>query len=212
MHVVIFAGGYGTRLKGVWDHPKCLAPIVGRPVIDHLFERIIQVQGLNSPFPFNGLDGIVLALGHKSQEVLHWYWTSGWQQKLGELVRVTVDEEPSGTANALRNALPAVSLPLMVMNGDTLPYFSLRVLAHKVSDKGMSSAFDQKTGHYAGVSLIHNSPRGVALLESIKLDSHLRSAFEFYLSEALRISVPGYLDIGTPEHFQFANTLGYKEP
>src|SRR3990167_7061162 len=40
MNVAILCGGYGTRLAGLWDGPKCLVPLGdGGPIIAHLIRR-----------------------------------------------------------------------------------------------------------------------------------------------------------------------------
>jgi glucose-1-phosphate thymidylyltransferase len=45
---VILAAGYATRLYPLTlDRPKALLPIGGRPIVDHLLERLAEVEGLD---------------------------------------------------------------------------------------------------------------------------------------------------------------------
>src|SRR3989344_7836576 len=49
MKVIILAAGYGTRLKPLFDRmgyelPKPLLPIAGKPLIEHLIDRILVLQ------------------------------------------------------------------------------------------------------------------------------------------------------------------------
>ena len=55
IEVLVLAGGLGTRIRGVLgDTPKVLAPINGRPFLDHLLDRLAAL----------GAGRVVLSLGH----------------------------------------------------------------------------------------------------------------------------------------------------
>jgi mannose-1-phosphate guanylyltransferase len=105
--VVVLAGGLGTRIRGILgDTPKVLAPINGRPFLDHLLDHL---AGLNA-------GRAVLCLGVGADQV-----AAHLKQNPPPLPVVTVVEPaPLGTGGALRFALPSMSGdPVMVMNGDT---------------------------------------------------------------------------------------------
>jgi glucose-1-phosphate thymidylyltransferase len=49
MKAVVLAAGYATRLYPLTlDRPKALLPIGGRPLLEHLLERLDEVRGLNA--------------------------------------------------------------------------------------------------------------------------------------------------------------------
>ena len=51
MKAVILAAGYATRLYPLTlDRPKALLPVGGRPMLEHLLERLGEVQGLDGVF------------------------------------------------------------------------------------------------------------------------------------------------------------------
>ncbi len=102
--VAVLAGGLGTRINGVLgDTPKVLAPINGKPYLDHLL-------GWLSSF---GAAHIVLCLGHLADKVIAHVADQ-------EGVESVVESEPMGTGGALRLAGERLrSDPVMVMNGDT---------------------------------------------------------------------------------------------
>ena len=105
--VVVLAGGLGTRIRGILgDTPKVLAPINGRPFLDHLLDHL---AGLNA-------GRAILCLGIGADQV-----TAHLKQNPPPLPVVTVVEPaPLGTGGALRFALASLSGdPVMVMNGDT---------------------------------------------------------------------------------------------
>jgi glucose-1-phosphate thymidylyltransferase len=48
---VILAAGYATRLYPLTlDRPKALLDVAGRPMVEHLLERLAEVEGLDGIF------------------------------------------------------------------------------------------------------------------------------------------------------------------
>jgi NDP-sugar pyrophosphorylase family protein len=103
--VLVLAGGLGTRLRGaIGDIPKVLAPIEGRPFIDHLFDLLAPFEARR----------IVFSLGHLAEKVVA--HVEGMER-----VETVIEPEPLGTAGAVRFARDRLdSDPVMIMNGDTL--------------------------------------------------------------------------------------------
>jgi len=104
---VILAGGMGTRLREVVpDLPKALAPVKGRPFLSYLLEQVERA----------GLLTAVLCIGYEGAEV---------QKVFGRYFNglelfYSQEEQPLGTAGALRAALPLVKTAWwLVMNGDS---------------------------------------------------------------------------------------------
>jgi NDP-sugar pyrophosphorylase family protein len=106
--VAVLAGGLGTRLRSVLgETPKVLAPIAGRPFLDHL---LAWLAGF-------GARRVVLCVGFRAEAVLDHI---AKQPFPGVEVVTSRETEPLGTAGALRLALPHLrSDPVLVMNGDT---------------------------------------------------------------------------------------------
>lgn len=105
--VVVLAGGLGTRIRGVLgDTPKVLAPINGRPFLDHLLDHLAAL----------GAGRAILLLGVGADKV-----SAHLDRRSPPLPVIPVIEPaPLGTGGALRHALPNLtSDPVMVMNGDT---------------------------------------------------------------------------------------------
>lgn len=194
---IILAGGLGTRLAGIFDGPKCLAPIAGKPII----ERLIGLCADLNPAR------VVLALGHRSQEVRAHVFTRQWPFAL----LTCIDPEPQGTAVALRRALASVQTPVLVLNGDTLPLFDLTPLVEEAkrwdSLIAVQVDFDGAVRtRYCGAMIV--GPKGAeAILASdfTNLNSFVWSRFT-----ACHF-VPGFLDIGTPEGFARAQQLTEEE-
>ncbi len=105
---VILAGGLGTRLKSeVPDLPKCMAPVAGRPFIDHLIQYFLH----------NGIDNFVFALGYKSESIIN-HLNDNWKDLK---FKYTIEKEPLGTGGAILLASSAISGDdFFVLNGDTM--------------------------------------------------------------------------------------------
>jgi len=106
--VAVLAGGLGTRLRSVLgETPKILAPVGGRPYLDHLLTWLAGY----------GARRVVLCLGFRAELVLEHLKRHPFS---GLEVATSVEPEPLGTAGGLRLAVPLLkSDPVLVMNGDT---------------------------------------------------------------------------------------------
>jgi len=108
LDVAVLAGGLGTRLRGVLGgKPKILAPVDGRPFLDHLLDRLERDRPRR----------IVFCLGHLANQV-----TDRLRRRTRPACAVewTVEQRPMGTAGALRQAMARLSSdPVLVVNGDT---------------------------------------------------------------------------------------------
>ncbi len=105
---IILAGGLGTRLRGVIgaDTPKCMAPIAGIPFLDYLLRYAAR----------QGVERIVLSLGHKSEVVLEWLDNRQYPLHIDWVI----ESEPLGTGGGIRLAMQACrAAQVFVLNGDT---------------------------------------------------------------------------------------------
>ena len=105
--VAILAGGLGTRLKArTGNLPKPMAPILGRPVLEH------QIELCRS----HGFTRIAL-LVHYEHDAISSYFGDG--QRWGVELVYCVEQEARGTAGALRDALEKMDERFLVLYGDT---------------------------------------------------------------------------------------------
>ena len=109
MQTLILAGGLGTRLQPLLGQtPKALAPVAGRPFLEHLL-RLLKQQGL--------ID-MVLCLGHEAGAIQSHF---GDGARWGVHITYAVEPEPLGTGGAVRYALTGghADADFLVLNGDT---------------------------------------------------------------------------------------------
>lgn len=227
--VMVLAGGLGSRIRpALGDTPKILAPVAGRPFLDHLL-RFLARQGARK---------VVLSLGHLAGSVTA--HIAGASPPLP--VEAVIEDRPLGTAGAIGFARRAVaSDPVLVLNGDTWldVDFAGMLAAHRRSpaaeatiacvqvpdagrygrvaldDEGAVRRFVEKESGPARPGLIN---AGAYLLSARLMDdlartgarSLEREVFPRLAPGALRGFVAdghGFIDIGTPESYAAAQTV-----
>lgn len=113
---VILAGGLGTRLRTVLGAlPKALAPVAGKPFL------VYQLDWLKRC----GVRNIVLCTGYQHQLIQHYL---GDGADLGLSIRYSIEDQPLGTAGALRKARDEITGTFLVLNGDTYLDVDLQTL------------------------------------------------------------------------------------
>lgn len=121
MQVVILAGGLGTRLQGAIPAglPKPMAPVGGRPFLDHVLDRALA----------EGADEFLLLTGYSS-EAISAHLGSEYR---GTPVRYSVEPEPLGTGGALRHASGMLADHFILLNGDTYTEVAFGALIAQLS-------------------------------------------------------------------------------
>jgi mannose-1-phosphate guanylyltransferase len=108
MYAVVLVGGFGTRLRPLTnDVPKPMLPIVHRPMIQRLVERLAE----------GGVTDVVLALGFKPEPFVEAFPDG---RHAGVQLHYVVEPEPLDTAGAIAFAARAVGIDetFVVANGD----------------------------------------------------------------------------------------------
>src|SRR5262245_17720256 len=104
---IILAGGLGTRLReAVPDLPKPMAPVAGRPFLEHQLDLWIA----------QGVRRFVLAVGYRHEAIVQHFGAS----YRGATLEYSVETQPLGTGGALRQAAAMVGDErALLLNGDT---------------------------------------------------------------------------------------------
>lgn len=131
MNAVVLVGGEGTRMRPLTETvPKPLLPMVDRPFLDHVLDRLaafgIEYVALSSPY---------------LEEVFGPFLRS----REGRLPRIEwiTEPRPLGTAGAIANALDRFRETFLVLNGDILTDLDLDAML----------AFHRARGAVATISL-----------------------------------------------------------
>jgi D-glycero-alpha-D-manno-heptose 1-phosphate guanylyltransferase len=108
MDAVILAGGLGTRLQGkIPELPKCMAPVAGKPFIDHVIHFLLG----------QGVRKVIFSLGYKHEVVLNHL-----KQAHSSLdYTISIEQQPLGTGGGtLLAAQQTQGKEFLLLNGDTL--------------------------------------------------------------------------------------------
>ena len=109
MKALILAGGFGTRLRPLsCTRPKTLFPVVNKPLLQWIFERLAKSNIKEAILAVNGITAFYI----KQQRI----------PKYGVTVKYSIDppKTPLGTGGPVKNAEKLIghSEPFMVLNGD----------------------------------------------------------------------------------------------
>jgi D-glycero-alpha-D-manno-heptose 1-phosphate guanylyltransferase len=227
MEAIVLAGGLGTRLRAALpDLPKPMAPVNGRPFLEHLLDYWVE----------QGITRFILSVGYRHEAVsVHF---GAWHR--GAAISYAVEETPLGTGGGLVAASGLLSAggPFLVLNGDTwfeVPLPALVELhAERRADGTLALFRSPQAGRYAGVRLGAQAEvlaldggtagglanGGVYLMEPVLLEGPWRPGTATSLEEdilpfALRsgrrvygLECAGrFLDIGVPEDYARAGAL-----
>ncbi|ACB39827.1 sugar phosphate nucleotidyltransferase [Pyrobaculum neutrophilum] len=111
---IILAGGFATRLRPLsYTKPKPLFPILGKPVLDWVIEKVAEVA-----------EPVV------SARYLSYVIRSHINARWGQRVRVVEEDRPLGDGGAVINAVRSLGVrgPIVVANGDVFTDLSVKRL------------------------------------------------------------------------------------
>jgi mannose-1-phosphate guanylyltransferase len=122
MKALILAGGFGTRLRPLsCTRPKTLFPIVNKPLLQWIFERLAK----------NNVEEAILAVNRQTE----FYIKQQRIPKCGLSIKYSVDppKTPLGTAGPIKKAEKLIghSEPFLVLNGDIFADLSYKEILEK---------------------------------------------------------------------------------
>jgi histidinol-phosphate phosphatase family protein len=114
LKLVIIAGGKGKRL-GLNDRPKPMIPIGGKPLLEHQVTLAKQY----------GIQDIFILSGYLSNVIIEHF---GDGKKYGVSITHIIEQEPLGTAGAVKQLEGRIKGRFLVFYGDILLNFDIRKL------------------------------------------------------------------------------------
>jgi len=130
MEAIILAGGKGTRLRtAVPDLPKPLAPINGRPFLEHQMDYWVDP----------GVERFILSVGYMAERIIE---RIGPQFR-GRPVAYSTEQTPLGTGGGILKATALLESggPYLAMNGDTFFDVDLPALTAFAVERGAAFTF-----------------------------------------------------------------------
>ena len=124
MQAIVLVGGEGTRLRPLtYGTPKPMVPIANVPFLARTMERLYEA----------GIRDVILPAGYLPQAIVDYF---GDGSKLDMKITYVIEDEPLGTAGALKNVEQHVTGPFFVLNGDVLTSLDLRAMMAFHKEKG----------------------------------------------------------------------------
>ncbi len=221
---IILAGGLGTRLRSaVPELPKCMAPVAGKPFIQHLIDYLLG----------QGVQQFIFALGYKHEII-----TNFLDKNYPSLTyKIVLEDEPLGTGGAILLACKAaIQKNVMIVNGDTLFKVNIPELFNfhiqqqsnctlclkpmkdfdrygvvEINENNFIQSFKEKK--YYSTGLINGGVYALQVEKFLRLPFPEKFSFEkeflekYYESEKMMGLVQDeyFIDIGIPEDFERAS-------
>jgi len=124
VQAIVLVGGEGTRLRPLtYGTPKPMVPIANVPFLARTMERLYEA----------GIRDVILPAGYLPQAIVDYF---GDGSKLGLNITYVIEDEPLGTAGALKNVERHVTGPFFVLNGDVLTSLDLKAMMAFHKEKG----------------------------------------------------------------------------
>lgn len=150
MHVVIMAGGKGTRIAKVAnDIPKPMIPICGKPILEHQIECLKE----------QGLTDITLVVGHLGH-IIEEHFGDG--SAFGVTIDYIMESTPLGTAGALVFLRERVKDDFLLLNGDIIFDVDFhRFLQYHKSHGGTATILTHPNNHPYDSGIIMADKNGI---------------------------------------------------
>jgi len=126
---VLLIGGLGTRLRPLtYQRPKALLPLLNRPLISYEIEL----------FARHGVTDLIMAISYQADEVKE---ALGDGSRWGVRLHYVEEQEPLGTAGAIKHAAPLIDGPFLACNGDLIYDVDLAAMAQAHLDSSAQVTF-----------------------------------------------------------------------
>ncbi len=183
-HVVLMAGGKGTRLYPFTrDCPKPMIEVNGIPMLEILISNCIS----------KGLSNFYISVNHLKEQIMD-YFQDG--SKWGVSINYLIEDEPLGTAGALSLLPNNIEHPFIVMNSDVLTRLNLNNLI----------SFHRQQDSIATLCVAEHPiklPFGVVDTKGYKLNSfEEKPTFNYLINAGVYILNPSILPLITKSKYQ----------
>lgn len=124
MQAIVLVGGEGTRLRPLtFGTPKPMVPIMNVPFLARTLERLYDA----------GIRDVILPAGYMPEAITDYF---GDGSNLGMKITYVIEDEPLGTAGAIKNVEQYIHGTFFVLNGDVLTSLDLQAMIDYHKQKG----------------------------------------------------------------------------
>ncbi|MBU0767450.1 NDP-sugar synthase [Patescibacteria group bacterium] len=200
MKAVIIAGGLGTRLRPLtYNVPKPIVPVANIALVLHQIEWLKKY----------GINDIILNLHYLSDEIKK--LVKNEEKELGCKIYFSIEEDPLGTAGAVKNAEQFFDKdPLVVLNGDVITGLNLaRLIDFHKKNKAKATLALKKVQDPTPFGLVLTDPKG-RVKEFIEKPAWVRleGIREFFINAGTYVLDPSvFKDVPAGKPYMFENGL-----
>jgi len=134
LQAIVLVGGEGTRLRPLtYGTPKPMVPIMGVPFLARTMERLYVA----------GIREVILPAGYMPQAIVDYF---GDGSRLDMKITYVIEDEPLGTAGAIKNVEQYITGLFFVLNGDILTSLDLKAMMAFHKEKRADSGPEQSLG------------------------------------------------------------------
>jgi NDP-sugar pyrophosphorylase family protein len=135
---LILAGGKGTELRPItYEIPKHMIPIKGRPILEYQIDLLRK----------HDVRDIILSIGYLGSKIKEYF---GDGSKFGVKITYVEEDEPHGTAGAVKMAAPLLDETFLILNGHNLVNIDIGSLYEFHKDRNAIVTIALKTKSDAG--------------------------------------------------------------
>jgi len=204
MKAILPVAGIGSRLKPhTLNRPKALLPLVGKPILGYIIDRLISV----------GVDEIIFIVGYLGQEIID-YVATNYADKVS--VKFVWQEETLGLGHAVYMGKEFIGSEddLLVILGDTIIDANLKTMINKSSNGlGVKTIEDPRrfgvavTNNRGDITKVVEKPKefvsnlalvglyyftsGLQLMDSMEkvIEKNIKVKNEYQLTSALELMI-----------------------
>lgn len=182
MQALILVGGFATRLRPLTDNrPKALLPILNKPMIMHLVDKVVDK-----------VDEVILAVNYGKDHLEQYFQ----EHDCGVPVILNPENEPLGTGGAIKNAEKLIHDTFIVFNGDVITSLDISTFIdfhRKSGGIGLLALWKVEDPTRFGIISIDQHNQITRFLEKPKPDqifSHLINAGTYCLEPEILDLIP----------------------
>ena len=132
MIAIVLAGGYGTRLRELtWELPKPLLKVAGRPIIDYVFDKLLEIDDVYR---------VILSTNLKFQPQFE-QWQASNPRRRADIIpdKSYSEEQKPGAIASLTQTVSNLNDNCLIIGGDNLFTSSLKPMSQVFKERARAT-------------------------------------------------------------------------
>jgi len=160
---IVLAGGYGTRLRELtWQLPKPLLKVAGRPIIDYVFDKLLEIDDVYR---------VIVGTNLKFQPHFE-QWLASNPRRRADIIpdRSYSEEQKPGAIASLTQTVSDINDDCLIIGGDNLFTSSLKPMNHMFKERArvtvaLHNIMDQELAKQYSIANLDRTGRVTSFVE-----------------------------------------------